>query len=269
MAADEARERARATWSAGDYDAIVDYIWSVGGDLVTRVDVQAGERVLDVACGTGNASIPAAQRGAAVTGLDITPELLERGQRRAEQAGVEIDWIEGDAEALPFDDGSFDLVLSTFGCMFAPRHEVAAAEIARVLRPGGRIGLASWTPDGSIGGFFRTLGALAPPPPPDFQPPPLWGSREHVEGLFAPTDVRPRFEDAEVDLRFDSLDAVVDEYWRNFGPIVTLRAALESEGRGEELRAALRDFFERANRADDGSVAFPGQYLVTLGSKTG
>jgi SAM-dependent methyltransferase len=269
MAADEARERARATWSAGDYDAIVDYIWSVGGDLVERVGIGEGERVLDVACGTGNASIPAAQRGAAVTGLDITPELLDRGQRRAEQAGVTIDWIEGDAEELPFDDDTFDVVVSTFGCMFAPRHEVAAAEIARVLRPGGRIGIAAWTLDGSIGDFFHTLGALAPPPPPDFQPPPLWGSREHVEALFAPTAISPRFEDAAVDFRFDSVDAAVDEYWQNFGPIVTLRGALEAEGRGEELRAALRDFFERANRARDGAVAFPGQYLVTLGSKTG
>jgi SAM-dependent methyltransferase len=268
MAANEARERARATWAAGDYDKVAEYIWGVGGDLVHRLGVQKNERVLDVACGTGNASIPAAQRGAAVTGLDITPELLERGQRRAEQAGVEIDWIEGDAEALPFDDASFDVVLSTFGCMFAPRHEVAAAEIARVLRPGGRFGIAAWSLEGSIGDFFRTLNELAPPPPPGFQPPPLWGTRDHVEALFAGKGVELEFAHAAVDFRFDSVDAALDEYWENFGPIVTLRGALEPEGRGEELRAALRGFFER-NRADDGSVAYPGQYLITLGRKTG
>ena len=162
MAADEARERARATWAAGDYDAIVDYIWGVGGDLVDRVGVGDGDRVLDVACGTGNAAIPAAQRGGEVTGLDLTPELLERGRRRAQKEGVTIDWVEGDAEALPFDDASFDVMLSTFGCMFAPRHQVAAAEIARVLAPGGRIGIAAWTPDGTIGDFFRSLSASRP-----------------------------------------------------------------------------------------------------------
>jgi SAM-dependent methyltransferase len=260
----ELKQRARATWAAGDYDAIVDHIWSVGGDLVDRVGVGEGERVLDVACGTGNAAIPAAQRGAAVTGLDLTPELLEQGRRRADREGVTIDWVEGDAEALPFEDGSFDVVLSTFGCMFAPRHQVAAAEIARVLTSGGRIGIAAWTPDGTIGDFFGSLSAFGPPPPPDFQPPLLWGTGEHVEALFAGTGVAVRFEEAAVAFRFESLDAAVDEYWRKFGPIVMLRAAVEPEGRGEELRAALRGVFERANTADDGSVAYPGQYLITL-----
>jgi ubiquinone/menaquinone biosynthesis C-methylase UbiE len=269
MTTEELKQRARTTWAAGDYDAVVEHIWGVGGDLVERVGVGQAERVLDVACGTGNASIPAAQRRASVTGLDLTPELLERGQRRAEEAGLTIDWVEGDAEALPFDDSSFDVVLSTFGCMFAPRHDVAAAEIARVLAPGGRVGIAAWAPEGTIGDFFRSLSALAPPPPPDFQPPVLWGTREHVESLFANTGVDPRFEEAAVDFRFDSLDAAVDEYWRDFGPVVMLRQALEPEGRGDELRAALRGVFERANTADDGSVAYPGQYLITLGTETG
>jgi SAM-dependent methyltransferase len=146
----EAQQRARATWAAGDYDTIVEYIWSAGGDLVGRVGVTEGETVLDVACGTGNATIPAAETGADVTGLDITPELLDGGRRRAADAGVEIEWVEGDAEALPFDDGSFDVVLSTFGCMFAPDHQKAAAEIARVVKPGGRIGIAAWTPEGIV-----------------------------------------------------------------------------------------------------------------------
>ena len=224
--------------------------------------------MLDVACGTGNAAIPAAQRGAEVTGLDLTPKLLERGERRAEQAGVTIDWVEGDAEALPFDDASFDVVLSSFGCMFAPRHRVAAAEIARVLAPGGRVGIAAWTPDGTIGDFFGSLSAFGPPPPPDFEPPLLWGTRAHVESLFAGTGVTVRFEEAAVDFRFESLDAVVDEYWRDFGPIVMLRRTVEPEGRGDELRAALRGVFDRSNTAEDGSVAYPGQYLVTLGERS-
>jgi SAM-dependent methyltransferase len=269
MEAAEAKQRARATWAAGDYDTVAEYIWSVGGDLVDRLGVKEGERVLDVACGTGNATIPAAQRGAAVTGLDITPELLERARVRAERAGVEIDWIEGDAEELPFDDESFDVVLSTFGCMFAPRHEVAASEIARVLRPGGRFGITAWDPEGTVGDFFRTLSELAPPPPPGFQPPPLWGTRDHVEALFADKGVELEFVDVAVDFSFASIEAAADEYWENFGPIVMLRAALEPEGRDGELREALRGMFERWNEADDGSVAYPGQYLITLGRKTG
>ncbi len=263
----ELKQRARATWAAGDYDAVVDWIWSAGGDLVGRVGVGAGDRVLDVACGTGNASIPAAQAGGEVTGIDLTPELFEGARRRAAEAGVEVDLIEGDAEALPFDDRSFDVVLSTFGCMFAPRHEVAAAEIARVLKPGGRLGIVAWTPDGSIGDFFRAVAALAPPPPPGFQPPVLWGTRRHVEEVFAGTGVELRFEEGAVEFEFESIDAAVNEYYDNFGPIVMLRAALEPQGRGDELRDALRGVFERSNRNDGGSVAYPGQYLVTLGRK--
>lgn len=136
--ATEAQQRARATWSAGDFDAIAERIWGVGGDLVSRVGVTPGNRVLDVACGTGNAAIPAAVAGGEVTGLDITPELFEDARRRAGEAGVELELVEGDAQEMPFDDQSFDVVVSTFGCMFAPDHGAAAAEIARVLRPGGR-----------------------------------------------------------------------------------------------------------------------------------
>ena len=141
--ATEAQQRARATWSAGDFDAIAERIWSVGGNLVSRVGVNAGDRVLDVACGTGNAAIPAAVAGGEVTGLDITPELFEDARRRAGEAGVELDLVEGDAQDMPFDDQSFDVVVSTFGCMFAPDHKRAAGEIARVLKPGGRMGVAA------------------------------------------------------------------------------------------------------------------------------
>jgi SAM-dependent methyltransferase len=240
----DAMQRARATWSAGDYDAIVDYIWSVGGDLVERVGVEPGDDVLDVACGTGNASIPAAAAGGRVVGLDATPELFEDARRRAGDAEVEVEWAEGDAQALPFDDESFDVVLSTFGCMFAPDHERAAAEIVRVLRPGGRFGIASWAPDGNIGRFFAAMAPFAPETPPGFQPPPLWGSREHVSGLFEGNGVELRVEDAAVDFRFASVEAAADEYWDSFPPIVLLRASLEPEGRADEFRAALEKTFE-------------------------
>jgi SAM-dependent methyltransferase len=264
----DAQQRARATWSAGDFDAIVHHIWSVGGDLVERVGVNSGDEVLDVACGTGNAAIPAAQAGGKVIGLDLTPELFEAGRRRAAEAGVEIGWVEGDAESLPYDDGSFDVVLSTFGCMFAPDHEQAAAEIARVVKPGGRFGIAAWDPEGSVGKFFAAMAPFAPEPPPGFQPPPLWGTREHVSTLFEGKGVDLRFEDAAVDFQFDSADAAAEEYWENFGPIVMLRATLEPEGRGDEFKAALRQVFEDSNRSEGDDVAYPGEYLITLGEKT-
>jgi SAM-dependent methyltransferase len=267
MTSAEARQRAKATWSAGDYDGIVDYIWSVGGDLVERVGVKDGETVLDVACGTGNATIPAAQAGGQATGLDITPELLESARGRAADAGVEIEWVEGDAEELPFDDGSFDVVLSTFGCMFAPDHRRTAGEIARVLRPGGRMGIAAWTPDGGIGRFFQTLSAHAPPPPPGFQPPPLWGAPEHVTELFAGTGLELRFDESAVHFEFESAEAAAAEYAAKFGPIVTLREALEPEGKWDAAFAALTDYYREAEVEPGGKVRPDGEYLITLGEK--
>lgn len=269
MEATDVKQAARATWSAGDYDAIVDHIWSVGGDLVERMGIGDGDRVLDVACGTGNAAIPAAVAGGVVTGLDLTPEMFEGARRRARDAGVELELVEGDAEALPFEDGSFDIVLSTFGCMFAPRHEVAAAEIARVVRPGGRIGITAWSPDGAIGRFFRAMSALGPPPPEGFQPPPLWGTRDHVATLFEGTGIEPRFEDAAVRFRFDSLEAAVAEYWENFGPVLMLRRALAPEGREDEVHETLTGTFREHVEGEGGAVDYDGEYLITLGEKRG
>ena len=162
----------------------MDNIWAAGGVVTRAARVGAGDEVLDVACGTGNAAIQAAQVGGRVTGVDLTPELFAAARRRAAAAGVEIDLVEGDAEHLPFEDGSFDVVLSTFGAMFAPRHAVTANEIVRVLRPGGRIGLANWEPDGSAWELFRTMARHLPPPPPTAEPPLLWGTEEHVRELF-------------------------------------------------------------------------------------
>jgi SAM-dependent methyltransferase len=267
MTSTELKQRARDTWSAGDYDAVADRIWSAGADVVARVGIADGEDVLDVACGTGNASVRAAEAGRKVTGLDLTPELFEAARRRAARAGVELELVEGDAEALPFADGSFDVVLSTFGCMFAPDHRKAAEEMARVLRPGGRMGIAAWAPIGSIGDFFESISSRGPPPPPDFQPPILWGTREHVEDLFAGTEVAVRFEDSAIDFRFGSVQEAIDEYWERFGPILMLRQMLEPEGRGEEIRTALAAVFERWNESEGDELAYPGPYLVTLGEK--
>src|SRR3954464_12738272 len=182
---EELKARHRSMWASGNYPSMVDtFLLPLGPRLVDALDSARGARVLDVAAGTGNASIPAAQRGARVTASDLTPELLDAGRRRAEGAGVELEWVEADAETLPFEDGSYDVVISSIGAMFAPFHWRVADELVRVCRPGGTIGLLSWTPEGMIGSLFRTMGPFAPPPPPGAQPPPLWGSEAHVGELF-------------------------------------------------------------------------------------
>ena len=190
----EMKQFTRGTWAAGDFAEVARRgLWG-GASEVRRVGIGKNERVLDVACGTGNAAIRAALAGGQVVGLDLTPELFETGRRLAAEAGVSVEWVEGDAEAIPYADNSFDVVLSTFGCMFAPRHQVAAAELARVLRPGGRLGLCNWTPEGSQGHFFRALGAYLPTPPDFAQPPLLWGREDHVRELFAGSGVQLEFE---------------------------------------------------------------------------
>src|SRR5688500_3929533 len=169
-------------WGTGDYASVADKIATAGETLVAAAGIEPGQDVLDVACGTGNASVPAATLGARVTGLDFAPALLAIARERGADAMVEVEWVEGDAQALPFEDSSFDRVISVFGHMFAPDQERTAAEMLRVVRPGGRIGIACWTPDGKIGAMFKTLGALNPPPA-GVQSPLLWGTEDHVRGL--------------------------------------------------------------------------------------
>jgi len=265
----EEKQRARAVWAAGDYSSIVYKVAEMGTHTVERVGIAEGERVLDIGCGSGNnATIPAAQTGAAVTGLDLTPELLEAARANAAEAGVEIEWIEGDAEQLPFDDESFDVVISTIGIMFAPDHRRAAREAARVLRPGGRLGIASWTPDGSVGRFFVTTAKHMPPPPEGFQPPPLWGTEDHVRGLFEGTGVELRFEDAAVSFKFESAEEATDFYENRFGPVVMAKKALEPDGKWEALREELLEQFKEEIAAA-GPDGYPGEYLLTLGTKEG
>ena len=180
----------RATWAAGDYAAVARHIDEIPPrDLLSRMAIQPGQEVLDVATGTGNLAIRAAAAGAVVTGLDLTPELFDTARARAAADDVVVDWVEGDAEELPYEDASFDRVLSAFGVQFAPRHEIVAKELAGVTRPGGRIGLVNWTPEGLIGELFKIMGSYMPAPPAFASPPPLWGSPSHVRRLFEDTRV--------------------------------------------------------------------------------
>jgi ubiquinone/menaquinone biosynthesis C-methylase UbiE len=238
----------REVWAAGDYPAVARFITSAADACVRAAGVGPGDHVLDVACGNGNAAIAAARAGAIATGVDITPELLDA----ARAVAPDVEWIEGDAQDLPFDDDSFDVVLSTFGCMFAPDHRRTAAEIARVVRPGGRIAIASWTPEGSIGDFFRTVARHAPPPPGDS--PLLWGTEAHVRELFGAVAT----ERQAVRFQFASAQAAAEFYFHNFGPIVAARAVVEDEA---ALLDDLRTMFAE-HGADDGP--YPGEYLMAV-----
>ncbi|MGH3133864.1 MAG: class I SAM-dependent methyltransferase [Gaiellaceae bacterium] len=183
---EEFKERQRAMWAAGDYATLSEHIKGVGEVVVARTGIQAGMDVLDVACGAGNAAIPAARAGARVTGLDLLPELLEGGRERAAAAGVEVDWVEGDAEDLSLDGRSFDRVFSTFGHMFAPRHRRTADEMMRVCREGGVIAICCWTPEGSVGDVSRASVSYLPPPPDFASPPILWERRSTSARCSAP-----------------------------------------------------------------------------------
>jgi SAM-dependent methyltransferase len=263
------KETMRGTWATGDYDAMLrqEGLYEVGARLVRRLDIGAGERVLDVATGTGNAAIPAAQAGAGVSGLDLTPELLAVARRRAADAGVDVDWIEGDAETLPFADGHFDVVLSTFGVQFAPRHEVVADEIARVLRPGGRVGLVAWTAEGAIGDFFRTVAPHLPAPPEFADPPLAWGDEEHVRELFEGTGIRLQCERETWVIAHPDNAAAVRCYTTTFGPVAVARALAQADGGWSRLRDDLTALFERLDTTPEAAVVFPAEYLVVTGTK--
>jgi SAM-dependent methyltransferase len=257
----------RATWAAGDYAAAAELIDEVPPPhLLSRVGPEPGHSVLDVAAGTGNVALRAAALGAEVVGLDLTPELFETARARAVALGVEVEWVAGDAEALPFDDDTFDRVVSVFGVQFAPRHAVAAAELARVCRPGGVIGLCNWTPEGKVGEMFGIMSRYSPPAPAFASPPPLWGDEEHVRGLFADVDVELAFERGTTPFLFDSAEHYVSFFETNYGPMVKARERLTPEGRWEECRAEVVEMMERRNRATDGTLEVPGEYLLVIGA---
>jgi SAM-dependent methyltransferase len=254
----------RNIWSAGDYPDIAHRIESAAERLVEAADVGARHEVLDVATGSGNVAIVCAQRGANVTGLDLTPELFEAARRRAAAANVRCEWIEGDAEELPFPDDSFDRVLSTFGTMFAPRHERAAAELVRVCRPGGTIAVAAWTPEGGNGQMFKTVASHMPPPPPELKPPTMWGNEEYMRNLFGPLGVDLSFARHNVIFEAESPEAWLEYNERVLGPMVVARAALEPQGRWDPLHSDLLDLYRSLNLNRDGSFRAEGEYLVTV-----
>jgi SAM-dependent methyltransferase len=261
------KQAQRRVWSSGDYPDIARLIESAAEHLVAQADVEEGHEVLDVATGSGNVAIVAAQRGAQVTGLDITPELFDAARRRAAGAGVEIEWVEGDAEELPYPDGSFDRVLSAFGTMFAPRHQVAADELLRVCRPGGTVAVAAWTPEGLNGRMFRTVASYMPPPPPELKPPALWGDEAHMRGLMERPGVALEFDRGHATFAFPSVEEWLAYGEERLGPIVMARAALEPQGRYDALRADMEQLYSESNTARDGSLRCEAEYLVTVARK--
>ncbi|HEX2771168.1 MAG TPA: class I SAM-dependent methyltransferase [Micromonosporaceae bacterium] len=264
----ELKRAHRSVWAAGDYSAVAEMIDATPPrDLFARVAVTPGQDVLDVATGTGNLALRAAGAGAQVVGLDLTPELFASARRRAERSGVVVDWVEGDAEELPFADDRFDAVLSAFGVQFAPRHAVVAQELARVCRPGGTIGLVNWTPEGQVGELLRTIGRYMPAPPAFASPPPLWGSEQHVRDLFAGAPVQLEFSRGLNPWPFDSPEHYVVFMETHYGPMVKARERLTGEGRWEQCRDEILALVHRRNEATDGSLLMYSEYLVTVGRK--
>ena len=265
----ELKARHRRMWAAGDYPSMVEtWLLPLGPRLVEACGIVPGMHVLDVGAGTGNASIPAAQRGASVTASDLTPELLDAGRRRAEGAGVDLGWVEADAERLPFEDASFDVVISAIGVMFAPHHQAAADELVRVCRPGGTIGLLSWTPEGQIGGLFRTIGPFTPPPPPGAQPPPLWGSEAHLKELLGDRVQLRTLEREALEVTAFARPRDFAEHFRaRYGPAIAARANAEKNGRAEDLDAALDRFFDEWNRGTDDAARYEVEYLLPVGTR--
>ena len=258
----------RATWASGDYAAVAEVIDEVPPrDLLSRIDLRPGHAVLDVATGTGNVALQAALAGAQVAGLDLAPELFETARRRAAEQRVAIEWLEGDAEELPFEDGSFDRVLSVFGVQFAPRHRIAAEELVRVTRPGGLIGLVNWTPTGQVGELFRVLGRYMPPAPEYASPPPLWGDEDHVRELFAGSAVELEFARGHNPWRFDSAEQYVAFMETNYGPLVKARERLTGEGSWDACREEILALARRRNIAAADGLLMLAEYLVVIGRK--
>jgi SAM-dependent methyltransferase len=262
----ELKGKHRAMWASGDYPSMVEtFLTPLGPRLVEACTIGPGARVLDVGAGTGNASIPAAERGAVVTASDLTPELLEAGRART---SLPLEWLEADAEALPFEDESFDVVMSAIGVMFAPHHADAAGELVRVCAVGGTLGLLSWTPDGMLGALFRTMAPFAPPPPPGASPAPLWGSESHVRGLFGErVEWRSLRRDVLHITAFSRPRDYGEFFKARYGPTIGVRANADRQGRAAEFDAALDAFCEEWNLGTADEAVFDMEYLVAVGTR--
>ncbi len=261
------KKRQQQMWASGDFHAVATLIQPAADALCDAVDLQAGWRVLDVACGSGNAAIAAARCGCDAVGIDYVPALLARGRRRAEAEGLSVELLEGDAEAIPFPDGSFDAVVSVYGSMFAPNHRQAAMELARVCKPGGRIGLATWTPDGFIGEMLNVVAAHVPPPA-GVPSPILWGTESYLRELLGDQIDTIAFKPRTFTFRFRSAEAYVDYFRTYYGPTVK---AFETAGtaQGDALFGDLVDLVHRYARTTSGPVSIPATYLETVAVRTG
>lgn len=258
------KARQQGVWSSGDYALIGSTLQIVGEMLAEAVDLRAGSRVLDVAAGNGNATLAAARRGCDVTSTDYVSELLEHGKARAAANRLDVTFRQADVEALPFEDASFDAVLSTFGVMFTPNQDKAASEMLRVCRPGGRIGLANWTPQGFVGQIFKVIGRHVPPPA-GVKPPGLWGTRERLDELFgahAIVDATPR----NFVFRYRSPAQFVELFRTCYGPMLKAFAALDATGQAA-LAAGLEALIATLNRSGDATMIVPGEYLEVVITK--
>lgn len=260
----------RALWASGDYPAVAaQLIPALGPELVRASGLQPGDRVLDVAAGSGNAAIPAAVAGAIVTASDLTPELFAAGQATAAQRGVELEWVEADAEALPFANNSFDVVMSCVGAMFAPHHQSAADELVRVVRAGGTIAMINWTPEGFIGNLFATMKPYAPPPPPGAGPPPLWGDEAYVRALFGDRVSDLTMRRQTVTLDHCTTPQEFHAYWkRNYGPIIAAyKFNADDPTRVAALDHDFLDFLTCWNQGDAQRASWDAEYLLVTATK--
>ena len=260
---DALKERLRSTWTAGDFGIVARLVEEANEEIVARLDIKRGTKVLDVACGTGNSAIPAAKRRADVTGVDIAANLIEQAKARAKDAGLEIRFEEGDAEQLSFPDSSFDLVISIFGAMFAPRPDIVASELKRVCRAGGRIVMGNWTPGGFAGKMFR-LGGQYVAPPQGMAPPVQWGDEAVVRERFRQgiSELKMTRRIALFRLPFDEAETV-EHYRRYFGPTLRTFEALDSKGR-DAFRRDSEALFRENNRATDGTVLIESECLEVV-----
>ena len=260
------KSKLKRTWEAGDFSEVAKHIESAAEEFIERLNLKPDEKVLDVACGSGNLAIVAAKKGADVTGIDIAANLVEAAKNRAAAHGLEINFEEGDAEALPYADNTFDTVVTMYGAMFAPRPDVTASELLRVTKPGGRIAMANWTPEGFAGQMFK-IGAKYIPPPPGMSRPVEWGVEEIVRERFGDRVSDIRFEKRMANMDFDFPPAEVVEFFRNyFGPTKMAFDQLE-HGAQEAFRRELTEHWTNANVAGEGSTRSKSEYLEVVAVK--